>query len=84
MGAWFNDLPFLTSAFGYVHLPPLEEFELATAALFDLGVFLAVLGAVLLALQSLARYAWQPGIPHEFPMDINPERDDAVTKIEGH
>ena len=84
MGAWFNGLPFLTSAFGYVYLPYLEKFELATAALFDLGVFLAVLGAVLLALQSLARYAWQPGIPHEFPMDINPERDDAGTRIEGH
>lgn len=76
MGAWFNDLPFLTSAFGYVHLPGLEKFELATAALFDLGVFLAVMGAVLLALESLARFAWQPGIEPEHPMDINPERDD--------
>ena len=76
MGAWFNDLPFLTSAFGYVHLPGLENFELATAALFDLGVFLAVMGAVLLALESLARFAWQPGIEPEHPMDINPERDD--------
>ncbi|TDK48789.1 monovalent cation/H+ antiporter subunit A [Antarcticimicrobium luteum] len=84
MGAWFNGLPFLTSAFGYVHPPYLEKFELATAALFDLGVFLAVLGAVLLALQSLARYAWQPGIASEHPMDINPERDDATQTIEGH
>ncbi|TDE41000.1 monovalent cation/H+ antiporter subunit A [Antarcticimicrobium sediminis] len=84
MGAWFNGKPFLTSAFGYVHLPYLEKFELATAALFDLGVFLAVLGAVLLALQSLARYAWQPGIVSEHPMDINPERDDASETIEGH
>ena len=47
MGAWLNDLPFLTSAFGYVHLSGLEEFELATAALFDLGVFLAVFGAIM-------------------------------------
>ena len=84
MGAWFNGLPFLTSAFGYVHPPYLEEFELATAALFDLGVFLAVLGAVLLALQSLARFAWQPGIASEHPMDINPERDDAAAVIKGH
>ncbi len=76
IGAWFNDLPFLTSAFGYVELPGLEKFELATASLFDLGVFLAVSGAVLLALESLARYAWQPGIEPEHPMDINPERDD--------
>jgi multicomponent K+:H+ antiporter subunit A len=76
MGAWFNGMPFLTSAFGYVHLPMLEKFELATAALFDLGVFLAVVGAVMLALESLARFAWQPGIEPDHPMDINPERND--------
>jgi len=84
MGAWFNGKPFLTSAFGYIHLPYLEEFEVATAALFDLGVFLAVWGAVLLALQSLTRYAWQPGIATPHPMDINPERDDARNEYEGH
>ena len=78
MGAWFNGLPFLTSDFGYVHLEPLEEFELATAMAFDLGVFLAVVGAVMLALESLSRYAWQPGIPHEFPMDITPARQAAA------
>ncbi len=76
LGAWFNDLPFLTSAFGYVTIPPLEKFELATAALFDLGVFLAVVGAVMLALESLSRYAWQPGMVSEYPMDINPVRDE--------
>jgi len=78
LGAWFNGEPFLTSAFGYVHIPPLEEFELATAALFDLGVFLAVVGAVMLALESLSRFAWQPGIPTEHAMDINPARDTAA------
>lgn len=76
MGAWFNDLPFLTSAFGYIHWEPLQEFEWATAALFDLGVFLAVVGAVLLALESLSRFAWQPGMVSEHAMDINPARDD--------
>ncbi|SDC38232.1 monovalent cation/H+ antiporter subunit A [Ruegeria marina] len=75
LGAWFNDMPFLTSDFGYLHWPPLEEFEWATAMLFDTGVFLAVLGAVLLALDSLSRFAWQPGIQQEYPMDINPQRD---------
>ena len=78
IGAWFNGQPFLTSDFGYFHLPYLEEFELATAALFDLGVFLAVVGAVLLALESLARYAWRPQSEHEHAMDINPDRDDPV------
>ncbi|NHB75297.1 monovalent cation/H+ antiporter subunit A [Rhodobacter calidifons] len=60
-GAWAFGLPFLTSGFEYVHLWPLEEFELATAAIFDLGVFLCVLGAVLLALASLSRLAQRTG-----------------------
>ncbi|TYO91192.1 monovalent cation/H+ antiporter subunit A [Oceanicella actignis] len=83
MGAWFNGKPFLTSDFGYVKLPGLEKFELATAALFDLGVFLTVLGAVLLALESLARYAWRPNIASAHPMDIDPTRDEAAQREEG-
>ncbi len=47
--------PFLTSNYGYFDLWPLEKIELATATLFDLGVFCCVLGAVMLALTSLAR-----------------------------
>lgn len=80
VGAWLNDMPFLTSAFSYVYLPGLHKFELATAALFDLGVFLAVFGAVLLALESLSRYAWQPDDATEHAMDINPARDTAVVE----
>lgn len=60
-GPWAFGLPFLSSGYTYVHLPPLEEFELATAAIFDLGVFLCVLGAVLLALASLSRLALKTG-----------------------
>ncbi len=73
IGAWFNGLPFLTSAYGYVTLPPLETFELATAAFFDLGVFLCVLGAVMLALASISRLAIRAGatISAE-PFDIDP------------
>jgi multicomponent K+:H+ antiporter subunit A len=56
-GAWVFGVPFLTSSYTYVHLPPIEEFELATAMLFDLGVFLTVLGAVMLMLYSLSRIA---------------------------
>jgi multicomponent K+:H+ antiporter subunit A len=61
VGAWLFGLPFLTSGFDYVNLWPLEEFELATAAIFDLGVFLCVLGAVLLALASLSRLGLRAG-----------------------
>jgi multicomponent K+:H+ antiporter subunit A len=75
IGAWAFGLPFLTSGYSYVHLPPLEEFELATAAIFDLGVFLCVLGAVLLALASLSRLALQTGeMPNTTAHDLEEGR----------
>jgi hypothetical protein len=59
--------------FTYVHLPPIEEFELATAMLFDLGVFLTVLGAVMLMLYSLSRIARFAGeTVNVEPMDYDP------------
>jgi len=61
VGSWVFGAPFLSSSYTYVHIWPLEEFELATAAIFDLGVFLCVLGAVLLALNSLSRIARRAG-----------------------
>lgn len=57
LGSWFAGRPFLTSNFAYIHIAPLAPFELATATLFDLGVFLCVLGAVLLILDQLSRAA---------------------------
>lgn len=47
--------PFLTSSFGYFHIPLIGEVELATAAVFDLGVFLTVVGTVILAIAQIAR-----------------------------
>ncbi len=41
------DSPFLTSAHGHLHLPLIGDVELASATVFDLGVFLVVVGAVL-------------------------------------
>lgn len=77
IGSWFVAKPFLTSDFTYVRIPPFDKFELATAALFDLGVFLAVVGAVMLTLQSFSRLAWRQGMEeNEHPMDIDPSRDD--------
>jgi multicomponent K+:H+ antiporter subunit A len=73
IGAWFSGTPFLTSAFGYVNLPPLEEFELATAMIFDTGVFLCVVGAVMLALASLSRLAIRAGeTVNVRPYEIDP------------
>lgn len=82
-GAWLAGKPFLTSAYTYVHLPPIEEFELATAMLFDLGVFLTVLGAVMLMLYSLSRIARFAGeTVNVEPMDYDPSDNVAQTKAE--
>ncbi|MEO1556813.1 MAG: monovalent cation/H+ antiporter subunit A [Pseudomonadota bacterium] len=75
IGSWFVQKPFLTSDFTYVRIPPFNEFELATAALFDVGVFLAVVGAVMLSLESFARLARRANVEDpEYPMDIDPSR----------
>ncbi|MCC5883344.1 MAG: monovalent cation/H+ antiporter subunit A [Halomonas sp.] len=55
LGSWLFGYPFLTTAFGHFHLPVIGEFELATAMLFDLGVYLAVVGATLMILINLGR-----------------------------
>jgi len=55
LGSWWFGFPFLTSAFGHFSLPLVGEFELATAMLFDLGVYLTVVGASLLILGSLGK-----------------------------
>jgi multicomponent K+:H+ antiporter subunit A len=80
VGAWLAGRPFLTSDYGYLHFPPIEEFEWATAMAFDVGVFLTVVGAVMLALQSLSSMARRTGeTVNVFPMDINPARTDTDT-----
>ncbi len=66
-GAFVLGRPFLTSAFGHPHVPVLGELPLATAAIFDLGVYLTVVGSTLLTLSVLgqasreAPSATQPG-----------------------
>jgi multicomponent K+:H+ antiporter subunit A len=57
LGSLLFGAPFLTSSFDHVHLPLIGEFELATAMLFDLGVALVVVGAVMMALAQLAHVA---------------------------
>ena len=49
--------PFLTSTFGHVRLPLVGEFELASAMMFDLGVFLTVVGVIMLILANLGKLA---------------------------
>ena len=53
VGAFVFGRPFLTSAHGHPHVPVLGELPLATAALFDLGVYATVVGATMLMLSVL-------------------------------
>ena len=53
IGAWFFGRPFLTSAHFYVSPPLIGEMHLATAALFDVGVYITVVGATMLMISVL-------------------------------
>ncbi|SMC86453.1 multisubunit potassium/proton antiporter, PhaA subunit /multisubunit potassium/proton antiporter, PhaB subunit [Primorskyibacter flagellatus] len=77
MGSWLAGRQFLSSSYGYIHIPPIEEFEWATAMAFDTGVFLTVVGAVMLALHSLSSMSRRTGEQvNIFPMDVNPGREN--------
>ena len=54
-GSFAFGYPFLTSTFDYVYWPVVGKFEVASALIFDLGVYLTVIGATLLALTSVGR-----------------------------
>ena len=53
IAAWLWARPFLTSAHFYVSPPILGEMHLATAALFDVGVYITVVGATMLLISVL-------------------------------
>lgn len=55
LGSFAFGYPFLTSTFGYITWPVVGKFEVASALVFDLGVYLTVIGATLLALVSIGR-----------------------------
>ena len=55
IGSWPFNRPFLTSAFGHFQPPAIGAVELATAMLFDLGVYFTVVGVVMLILATLGK-----------------------------
>lgn len=55
LASWLFGYPFLTSTFGHFNIPLVGEIELASAMLFDLGVYLTVVGATLLILANLGK-----------------------------
>jgi len=86
LGALAWGRPFLTSAHGHVHAPLIGDIELASAALFDLGVFLVVVGATpdpieipafnLLSCKSIAGWPSGSAIDSEATMKFS-----ALTKV---
>ncbi|MBA4741564.1 MAG: monovalent cation/H+ antiporter subunit A [Azoarcus sp.] len=76
IAAMVMDYPFLTSAFTYLHWPVVGKFEVASAIAFDVGVFLTVVGAVMLMLANLSRLGRRVGKQpvNVEPMDIDPSR----------
>jgi multicomponent K+:H+ antiporter subunit A len=62
-GAWVFGAPFLTSHFQYLDLPILGRVPLASALLFDLGVFILVVGATVLILVAIAHQSIRSAMP---------------------
>ena len=84
VGSWFFAAPFLTSVNEYVNLPGLTPIHLGSALPFDLGVFLTVVGSVMLALASLSRIGRRAGEGVNITaMDVDPsvETDPAADSI---
>jgi multicomponent K+:H+ antiporter subunit A len=52
--AWWSSLPFLTARAVDIHVPLLGNVRLASVMLFDLGVYMLVVGATVLMLVALA------------------------------
>jgi multicomponent K+:H+ antiporter subunit A len=68
VGAFVFGHPFLTSAHGNPVLPLLGEAPLATAALFDLGVYVTVVGSTMLMLSVLGAASKEPAsVPSPAP-----------------
>ena len=55
LGSWAFGRPFLTTWFEYFDVPFIGKVELASAILFDLGVYMTVVGATLMILASLGK-----------------------------
>jgi multicomponent K+:H+ antiporter subunit A len=60
--SWLFGYPFLTTAHGHVVLPLLGDIELASALVFDLGVYLVVVSVVLMVLAELGKLSVHEGV----------------------
>lgn len=69
---WLFDRPFLTSSFGYLEIPLIGSIPLASALLFDLGVFCLVVGATVLMLIAIAHQSIRSHRAPRTQTDVQP------------
>ncbi|MBA3598745.1 MAG: monovalent cation/H+ antiporter subunit A, partial [Methylibium sp.] len=82
VGAFLFGRPFLTSAHGHPTVAVLGELPLASAALFDLGVYITVVGASLLMLSVLGAASKEPLAPSSGEPDgAEPDSTAAVRRL---
>ena len=81
LGAWLLGYPFLTSHTAHVELPILGELHVPSAFMFDLGVFMVVVGATMLILvaishQTLRGHRQAAGLTAEASADVSLSRSN--------
>ena len=76
VGSMLLGYPFLTSYFTYATLPVIGRIPLASAIIFDLGVFTLVVGATVLILIALAHQSVRSHRPGKTQAPV-PARDEA-------
>jgi multicomponent K+:H+ antiporter subunit A len=77
--AWPFGYPFLTSYFSYAEVPLLGSVPLASALLFDVGVFALVVGATILMLIAIAHQSVRSHRASEVP---KPRTDPQSARVE--
>ena len=81
LASWLFGYPFLTSTFTYVEWPWVGKFEVASALAFDTGVFLTVVGIVLLILRSLGQLSQAHASVSPKPAGTAPDKEPHVWKV---
>ncbi len=71
-GALLFGVPFMSMAYTHLHIPIIGDVELATAMIFDLGVYIAVVGAVMLILGRLGRLSHGGQVEPAFLLERDP------------
>jgi multicomponent K+:H+ antiporter subunit A len=79
LSAWAFSLPFLSSLTAHFHLPLLGDIHLSSVLLFDVGVYLLVIGATLLILVALAHQSLRQ--PRKTVTPVSAELEEIQTPV---